>query len=241
MRPDPVHTSLVTGVARMDTSKVKAVMYQGDQEPGKGPWANQAPLPVDQRGQLVAAFNSGFRLEHSKGGYFAEGRTVRDLVDGGASLVIKNDGRTYIGMWGRDYTMAPDVVAVRQNLSLIVDNGAPADGLEHDVLNQWGFTVKNELLVWRSGVGMTADGALLYAAGPGLSVKSLADVLVAAGAVRAMEMDINPDWTNFFVYDAADAAKPQDVTSTKLLPSMQPAADRYFKPSSRDFIAVYLR
>ena len=44
---------------------------------------------------------------------------------------------------------------------------------------------------------MTADGALVYVGGPGLNITDLADLLVRAGAVRAMELDINTDWVNF--------------------------------------------
>ena len=54
--------------------------------------------------------------------------------------------------------------------------------------------------MWRSGLGVTADGAVVYVAGPGLSALSLANLLVRAGAVRAMELDINTDWVDFFTY-----------------------------------------
>ena len=239
LRPDPVHTSLVTGVAHLDVRRLRAVMYQGYQEPGGTNWADQAPIPVERRATLVAAFNSGFRLQHARGGYFAEGRLVRPLVDGAASLVIKAGGRPTVGEWGRDVTMAPDVVSVRQNLALIVDRGAPVPGLDADVGGRWGFTIGNRLFVWRSGVGVTADGSLVYAAGNGLSVKTLADVMSAAGVVRGMELDINPQWTDFFSYSAPDPTRPEQVDAAKLLPDMQPAPDRYFRPSSRDFIALF--
>ena len=55
----------------------------------------------------------------------------------------------------------------------------------------------NAIYVWRSGIGITADGALVYVGGPGLNITDLANLLVRAGAVRAMELDINTDWVNF--------------------------------------------
>ena len=61
------------------------------------------------------------------------------------------------------------------------------------------------MYVWRSGVGITADGALVYVGGPGLNITDLADLLVRAGAVRAMELDINTDWVNFSAYRPAHA------------------------------------
>src|SRR5207253_6805992 len=87
LRPDPVHTSLATGVAWMDPTLVRTVMFAGVQQPG-GTWGNEAPVPAAERTSLVAAFNSGFKLGASRGGYYAEGRPVRPLVDGAASLVI---------------------------------------------------------------------------------------------------------------------------------------------------------
>jgi hypothetical protein len=38
---------------------------------------------------------------------------------------------------------------------------------------------------------VTADGALLYTQGPALDPPQLAELLVRAGAVRGMELDIN--------------------------------------------------
>ena len=54
--------------------------------------------------------------------------------------------------------------------------------------------------MWRSGLGVTADGALVYVGGPGLDIADLANILVRAGAVRAMELDINTDWVNYSTY-----------------------------------------
>ena len=48
---------------------------------------------------------------------------------------------------------------------------------------------------------MTANGALVYVGGPDLNITDLADLLVRAGAVRAMELDINTDWVNLATFD----------------------------------------
>jgi hypothetical protein len=240
LRPDPVHTSLATGVAWMDPTLARAVLFAGVQLPG-GSWVNEAPIPLTQRPSLVAAFNSGFRLSGSRGGYYAEGRTVRPLVNGAASLVIDSVGRPSVGMWGRDVSMEPTVASVRQNLSLIVDHGAPVTGLDKNANGLWGATLGNRVLVWRSGVGVTANGALLYAAGNGLSVSSLARVLAAAGAVRAMELDINSEWTRFFSYDSLDLSRPAALAGVKLVPDMRSSPNLYLEAETRDFIALFVR
>lgn len=241
MRPDPVHTSLVTGVAWMDTKLLKTVFVPGLQEPGSGPspWGGQ--IPEDQRGGLVAAFNSGFKMSGSRGGYYTEGETVRPLREGAASLVITADGTAQVGMWGRDFAMGPNIKTVRQNLDLMVDGGQPVPGLESDTNDRWGATLGNKVYVWRSAVGVDANGGLIYVGGNGLNAKTLGDVLARAGAVRAMELDINSQWVTYYLYDQVYPTNPNGVTGRKLLPDMQRGEDRYLQPGERDFFALFAR
>ncbi|HEX9124499.1 MAG TPA: phosphodiester glycosidase family protein [Actinomycetota bacterium] len=242
LRPDPVHTSLVAGVAWMDTRLLRGALVAGTQVPGGTLWQQQwgAEVPRALRNRLVATFNSGFLLQDSHGGYFANGRTYAPLEGGAASVVVYRDGTVTVGRWGQDVTMSPMVAAVRQNLHLIVDHGRPVPGLATDSLQQWGATLGNAVMVWRSGLGVTRDGALLYAGGPGLSVESLASVLARAGAVRAMELDINTDWVSFNYYTTAPASS-WGVGAHELLPTMVRSADRYLVPDERDFFAMFLR
>jgi hypothetical protein len=243
MRPDPVHTSLVTGLAWMDPKFVRIDLYSGYQQPGGHGWTLTAPIPVPVRTGLVAAFNSGFKLQDSRGGYMAEGRVApgHPLVPGRAALIIYTDGTATVGMWGRDAVAGdPRVRAVRENLQLLIDHGVEAQNLDTNSLATWGWTVKNKTLVWRSGVGVDAKGHLIYAAGNGLSVHSLADVLRAAGCVRAMELDINSEWTSFLSY-TADPSTPGGTAGAKLIPDMRTSPNRYFIPSDRDFFAVFTR
>jgi hypothetical protein len=242
LRPDPLHTSLVTAVAWMDPTLVKAVGYAGAVEPGGGPWVNQAPVPDALRPALLAAFNSGFKMRDARGGYYADGRMGRPLVAGGATLVISPDGTPNVGDWGRDFQLGPQVAFARQNLSLIVDGGQPVPGLASNSSSQWGVTVGNAVFVWRSGVGVTANGALVYAAGNGLSATTLAGVLARAGAVRAMELDINSAWVDFFTYMPPAAGQaPTAPSVVKLLPDMRPSTSDYLTASSRDFVAIFRR
>jgi hypothetical protein len=241
MRPDPVHTSLVTGVAWMDTKLLKTVFVPGLQEPGGGPNPWGAQIPEAERGGLVAAFNSGFKMIGSRGGYYTDGEMVQPLRDGAASLVIRADGTATVGAWGRDFQMGPDIRTVRQNLDLMVDGSQPVPGLESDSNDKWGATLGNKVFVWRSAVGVDANGGLIYVGGNGLNAKTLGDVLARVGAVRAMELDINSSWVTYYLYDQIDPANPNAVTGRKLLPDMQRDEDRYLQPSERDFFALFAR
>jgi hypothetical protein len=134
--------------------------------------------------------------------------------------------------------MAPDVKAVRQNLVLIVDNGQLNPELREDDTTAFGATLGNNVYVWRSGVGVTADGALVYAGGPAMSIIALARTLQAAGAVRAMEMDINTDWVSAFTYVPQDpTAFDSPIIGVKLLDNMSHDGSQYLQQNSRDFFA----
>ncbi|HSS09107.1 MAG TPA: phosphodiester glycosidase family protein, partial [Acidimicrobiales bacterium] len=234
LRPDPVYTSLVTGVAWVDPTLVRAVLYGGVQEPGGSGWQYQGSVAPADRPSLLAAFNSGFKLGDSKGGYYAEGRMVQQLKPGVATLLIRADGTPTVGELGRDFQMGPDVAFARQNLSLIVDNGQPAPDLNVNS-PKWGATLGNKVHVWRSAVGVTADGALLFAGGNNLTIVTLAGVMARAGAVRAMELDINPGWVHFNTFGPPAAGQPPSVPSVAyLVPGMGEPINRYVgSPNSR--------
>jgi hypothetical protein len=236
-RPDQFHTSLVASAMWMDTTLLNAVLVPGLQEPGgPNPWGGQIPLP--QRAALVAGFNSAFKVADSHGGYYGFGQMVHPLVPGAASFVIDTSGKPNVGVWGRDFAMGPTIGTVRQNLSLLVDNGQVPPGVGSDN-SVWGGTVGGNVFVWRSGVGVDAHGALIYVAGPGLSVLSLAILLQRAGAVRAMELDINSEWVSAYTFQQTDPVNPYAVDGVKLLPAMQRTNDRYLVPGERDFFALF--
>src|ERR1019366_1984625 len=193
LRPDVVHTSYVVGVAWMDTRLLKATLYSGSQIPGGGPYSHTSPISSAASNSLVAAFNAGFLMSGADGGYYTDGRVIVPLRNGAASFVVYQNGTSAVGQWGRDVNMTSSVVSVRQNLNLLVDNGQPVPGLNAADTTQWGDTLGNAVYVWRSGLGVTADGALVYVAGPGLNIPDLANILVRAGSVRAMDLDINTD------------------------------------------------
>ncbi|HET9730143.1 MAG TPA: phosphodiester glycosidase family protein [Acidimicrobiia bacterium] len=238
LRPDPVHTSVVVGVARFDMSHLRASLHAGTSVPGGGPWKNGSSIARANYPDAIAAFNSAFRLDNSRGGYYAEQRSVRPLIPGRASLVIYTDGRADVGLWGRDDVMASNVAAVRQNLQLIVDHGALVPNLANANNGSWGGTVGNRIYVWRSGVGVDAHGNIIYAAGPGLNVMTLAAVLQRAGAVRAMELDINTSWVSLTIFNRTAKGGLQ---GSNLLASMVRSPNRYLTSGTRDFIEMDAR
>ena len=168
----------------------------------------------------------------STAGSSRSARRYRSPVPGEASFIVYDDGSYTVGQWGRDNDPNRQVVGLRQNLGLLVDGGAPTAAASNPGI--WGASVAG-VATARGGVGVDANGGLVWAGGR-LSPLDLANALVAAGAVRAMELDINPDWVNFNSYDVG----PDNVAHGNGLYGAT-GADRYLHPDGRDFIAVFVR
>jgi hypothetical protein len=234
LRPDRVHTSLLAGVAWLDRRALRAVIYNGNDQPGGSGWSHGDHVQPSDAPSLVAAFNGGFRLDMAQGGYQSEGRVTRPFVTGRATFGVRADGTVDLGVWGRDVLPTTPYASAFQCLDLIVDGGNDVPGLSRDDHLRWGQTLGGRVFVWRSGVGIDARGNLIYAAGM-LDIVSLADVLRAAGAVRAMELDINSYWVSFDSF----VPGPNGPVPSKLLANMQRGANRYLVPGTRYFVAMF--
>jgi hypothetical protein len=241
LRQSATYSSYVSAIVSMDQRLVKFNLHPGAEDPGPGNWgANAEPwIPPGKRTDLLSTFNSGFKLDASGGGFYLNGQYDGALVGGSASVVYYKNGTVKIGDWGRDFGMTSQVAAVRQNLKLIVDHGQVPNSVDSNVEAGWGYTLGGDYYVWRSGIGITKDGRVIFVYGPALDVRQLATLLQHAGAVEGMQLDINPFWTTYEYYQPD--GKPADPTPVNLLPSQQGVADRYYSVWSRDFTAVYAR
>jgi hypothetical protein len=240
IRPDAVHTSVLDGLVWMDPKLLRFALHPGLEEPG-GTWKESPDVPMGERLALVAAFNGGLRLHDAHGGFYLDGQTAAPLVNGAASLVIDRNGVATVAEWGRDMSMSRDVVAVRQNLRLIVDHARVVPAIADHTDDEAGDPVNADVLVWRSALCVDGNGGLIYAYGNGLSALSLANLMQRAGCVRAMALDAYPTATTFNFYGAVESDNPASVLGAKMLPNQDKPGDRYLSPDSRDFVAVLER
>ena len=232
-RSDPLYPQMVAGVAWIDPHRSDVVLYPGRLEPSVSVPRGLMEVPPSLRSRLLATFNSGFKLQDSHGGFALGGVTYAPLQNGMGTIVRYRDGRMDIVSWAGGHSVGPTVDYARQNLPLIVSGGRPNPNLSDGP--EWGATLGNAVRVWRSGIGIDARGDLVYAAANDQTVGSLAEILIHAGAIRAMQLDINDYWTSFNSYAAPGGGQP-----SKLLTSMVRPADRYLSADDRDFFAVYL-
>jgi hypothetical protein len=216
----------------------------GYQEPG-GPNPFNGALPESEWPNVLANFNGGFRLGDSRGGYFYDGEMVKPLENGRASAVVFRDGVMQVGKWPRDFknhvyaegNPSPDVMAVRQNLDLIVDKGVSQVASSTDNLI-WGATTDKGSMTWRAGVGERPDGSLVYVIGEYLSATGLADTLVQAGVERAMVLDMNQWWAAAFYFNHK---KSGDIKCHDLEPAIGGDCTRFLNEYKRDSFQVLAR
>lgn len=225
------------GLAWINQRQASIQIYAGTTQPG-GSWPYQAPIPASRYSTLLAAFEGGFQFTPTSGGFYQAGRYGSPLHAGDASLVEYDNGSVTIGAWGSEVSMTPAVQSVRQNLTLLVDHGQLTPQASIAPLVNWGYSLGNLVNTWRSGIGITANDDLVWVGGPSLSPAELGAVLIHAGAVEGMQLDINPDWVNFATYTDQS---PSGIVGNNLLPSMIFSPVHYLGPFWRDFVAVFLR
>ena len=242
IRPNAVYTSLVTGVAWMDTKLLSAQLNAGTTYPGTGqtfanmaPIAGAAPLDAGRRLQLGLP-HAGLpgRLlprRHHRGTAEDRGRL------GGHRLVGQHQHRRLGHRRGDDAVHRRRAPEPRPDRG---QRGAGAGPQPNDNY-RWGATLGGKVQVWRSGLGVTATGALVYVAGNDLSIVDLANVLARAGAVRAMELDINTAWVNFTHFDLNPGVPATEDNGVRLTYDEETSPSRYFYPLSRDFFTMSVR
>jgi Phosphodiester glycosidase len=233
-RPDPSYPRNLAYVAWIDHTRTQLALYPGRYEPPSNVPRGPMSVPYGQRWRLLATFNSGFTYRDGHGGFALNGVSFTPLTRGMATLVGYRNGRVDVVSWHGGATPGRNVVLARQNLPLLVSGGRPSANLSNG--SSWGATLGNAIRVWRSGVGVDPHGNLVYAAADYQTAASLAQILIDAGAVRAMELDINAEWPSLITYTHGGG-----LTPTKLVPNSQQSAQRYLVPDDRDFFAVYRR
>lgn len=236
IRPDPNYPYAIVTLLQLDTRFSRLHIVAGTQEPG-GPlsaYGTGSIAKADQAGNtLLAALNGGFKYADGAYGLMTDGKVYVPPQPKAATIAITHSGKLIIGSWGVDPQLNSnnrDLVAWRQNASLLINN---------EVINPltkdgaaWGGTILNSEYTWRSGLGITAQGNLVYAAGNALLPETLGKALHAAGAVMAMETDINPYWTRAFLYQRNSHGT---LTIRKLNTQMQGTGNEYLNADQRDF------
>lgn len=222
---------------RFDQALVRLVLHAGSTDPGGGPWQHGDAIRGSERRRLAAAFNSGFKLDTGAGGWQSGGHAAVPLTVGRASIVTYQNGITDIGAWQRGVPTSQPIASVRQNLSLLVDKGVAAATVNSCIETCWGATLGGAATVARSALGIDGARRLIYAATASATPATLAQGLIAGGAQRAAELDINPEWVAAYLYHHGRGL-PQFLP---VIPGQYGVAGHFLEPYTRDFFAIVER
>jgi hypothetical protein len=232
VRSELDYPRIVAYVAWFDHTRTSLAFYPGRYEPPNAPVRGPMEVPPGERWRLLATFNGGFIFRDGSNGSSIGGREYEPLKQGLATMLAFRDGREDVRTWRGRPVAGPRIAFARQSLPLIVDHGRLNPALNDT--SQWGYTLGNAVRVWRTGAGIDRRGNVIYAAADAQTVVTLAKILQRVGAVRAMQLDINPEWPTLITYTHHDGLDP-----VKIVPNDQQPVTRYLVPDDRDFFAVY--
>jgi len=170
-------------------------------------------VPYDQRWGLLATFSAGFIYKDGKNSCADNGLTNEPLQNGNATLVGYKDGRVGIVEWSGGPNAGPNLAWARQSLPPIIWNGKLNPALNDS--SQRGYTLSNAVRAWRTGVGIDRRGNLIIAAADFQTVITLAQILQRAGAVRAMQFDINREWHTLITYTIATVSSRRSSSASR--------------------------
>jgi hypothetical protein len=219
---------------RFDQHLLHVTLHAGSSDGGVGGWTYGDRISPREIHLVIAAVNGGFKLTYPDVGFVSGRHVAVALRSGLASIVTYTDGTSDIGAWREGVPSAGrSVFSVLQNQRLLVDRGAPAASVSGCIISCWGETIGSRTVVARAGLAITADRQLVWAAGEELQPAELADALVRAGAVRALELDINPAWVAGYLY----VHRPSGPEPVPVVPGQNGIAGQLLEPYSRDFLA----
>lgn len=227
-------------VARFPAATTAVHLHVGSSDPpgalslAPSDASNAVSGTSDEASLLVAAFNGGFKANAAAGGVEIDGRVVSTLLNGAASAVIDSDGTVHLGIWGHSFPAPGEqVIAVRQNLQLLVEGGAPTAAAANEPI--WGAVLGPNPIVARSALGTDAAGDVYFAGSMGTLPIDLANALVSAGATTGMQLDINPFWVTLGIASTPGGTLVGQVPGATHDPSI------YLQGWERDFFTVLAR
>ena len=239
VRSDQERAYSITTLVQLDMSVLGIGSVAGIKQPagpiGK-PGPGKVPKEIVDSGNLVAAFDGGFQYKDGQYGMIVGDKTYLPLKNDLGTFIAYKDGTLKIVDY-QGQELGGNINFIRQNCPMLISNG------EITVTNPrsrilWGRLAAGtvDIYTYRSGIGLTKKGNLIFAAGNNLTPNTLAIALKSAGAVNAIQLDINPIWVRFNIFDQFSQGK---YVSTPLTKELHDGTDGYLNGYDKDFFYVY--
>ena len=237
VRPDTTRPYANVTLIQADIGPLMLGDVAGTKQPGTpigNPGPGMVPSNIVQNGLLVAAFNGGFQYRDGGYGMIVGNKTYLPLKNNLGTLVGYTNGSIKIVNYlGQD--LGTNIAFIRQNCPILIENGIlEVSNPQNHAL--WGRTDTTDIYTWRSGIGITAKGNLLYAVGNNINPTTLATALKMGGAINAIQLDINPFWVRFSVFNYLGNG---NYSSTALMNGVYNGAKQFLGGYQKDFFFLY--
>jgi len=242
VHPDSERVYAELFVFALDLSKVSVHAVAGSIEPKSAPGIDAARpgvIPEADRGELLAAFNGGFKAVHGQFGMMVEGTELLAPKPQSCTFAATNDGGLRIAPWTA-LGASTEFNWWRQTPGCMVEDGVLHPGLRVGDSRKWGATLDGETVIRRSAVGLSADRRTLFVGiSNSTTARALALGMQHVGARDVAQLDVNFSFPRFLLYrDGAGGALSAVGAVRGLL--YQP--DEYLgHASTRDFFYVTAR
>lgn len=232
-RPYSVVNLVFIPMKKFDIAEVAGTKYPGG--PNYVPGTGMIPLDIQRSGKLTAAFNGGFKEKDGHYGMYSDDVMYVPLKKSMATFFIYKDGHVEIKSYDGN-PLPRNVVGARQNGPFLVFKGKTTKDTSQGV-DMWAGTATGGYITWRSGLGITNSGDLIYAVGPSLTPTALADALRLATSVNAIELDINDFWVRFnlFTWNVKD----NSYTTQPLIKGLANGGSGFLRGYEKDFFYLY--
>jgi hypothetical protein len=240
VHPDPKRGYAAVAVVAIDLERTSLHLVAGSIEPASAavpPSARPGVVPTDQFGDLVAAFNGGFKAEHGHYGMMLDGRTFLPPREISCTVALYKDGGIRIRTWPALSESAADMVGFRQTPPCLVEDGNVNDTLAaREDARGWGAAVDGGTAIRRSALGLDRAGkTLFYGLGESVTAGTLARAMKAAGAVNAAQLDVNASYPRFVFFGKPRPNERPTVTHA-IIPDIAFSRHEYVgRPEGRDF------
>ena len=243
VHPDSERVYAELFVFALDLSKLSVHAVAGSVEPKSleplPAAARPGVIPESDRGQLVAAFNGGFKAEHGQFGMMVDGTELLAAKPQSCTFAATSDGGLRIAPWanlaGRD-----GLSWWRQTPGCMLQDGVLHPGLRTADSRNWGATLEGKTVIRRSAVGLSADARTLFVGiSNATTARALALGMQHVGARDVAQLDVNFSFPRFLLYREGDGKGLNAVGAVRGL-LYQP--DEYLgHASTRDFFYVTAR
>jgi hypothetical protein len=197
-------------------------------------------VPEAERPRLLAVFNGGFLPRHGRWGMRVGSTTIMPPRDTGCTVLLLANGDVRIASLANVAVPDAELRALRQTPPCLLEAGAVHPELQKGRDRAWGGQTPGIVTRRRSALGLSADGRVLYyAVGVETSPRLLAQGLAASGVHAAAQLDINWNWTRFFLVAAESDGKLG--LAEGLVDVEHSKRDYVERASERDFFYVLRR